>query len=202
MSSRRRALSVLCWLAIAVLLVRIAVGGAVEDIAAAPSAAGALAVLIGLALVLVAAIVAVALGVGPDARWARTLSAVAAIVAIAFGLILLLAGHESGLLIAAAGALVAVGVLLPEARATPPTEGPRVGSGSHNITNRARWCLPAPANAIRGLLVLSAARLLNYAPAGRTRDDVVRWSRGTSTLPMDGSLRFGGCHVGWQGVWG
>jgi ABC-type lipoprotein release transport system permease subunit len=50
MSSRRRALSVLCWLAIAVLLVRIAVGGAVEDIAAAPSAAGALAVVIGLAL--------------------------------------------------------------------------------------------------------------------------------------------------------
>ena len=115
MSSRRRALSVLCWLAIAALLVRIAVGGAIEDVAAAPSAAGAIAVLIGLALIVVAAIVAVALGVGPGAGWVRTLSGAAAVVAIAFGVALLLADHQSGSLVAAAGAVAAVGAVLPEA---------------------------------------------------------------------------------------
>lgn len=115
MSSRRRALSAVCWLAIAALLIRVALGRGVEDVAAAPSAAGAIAVLIGLALIVVAAIVAVALGAGSGASWVRTLSAAAAVVAIAFGVALVVAGHQSGSLIAAAGALAAVGAFLPEA---------------------------------------------------------------------------------------
>lgn len=104
-----------CWLAIAALLVRIALGGAVEDVAAAPSAAGAIAVLVGLALVLVAAIVAVALGVGTGAERVRILSAAAANLAIAFGVALLLADHESGSLVAAAGAIAAVAAGSPRA---------------------------------------------------------------------------------------
>ena len=116
MSSRRRALTVLCWLAIAALLVRIAVGGAIGEIVAAPSAAGAIALLAGLGLIAVAVIVIVALGLGAGAARVRTLSAAAAVAAVAFGVILLLAGHESGSLVAAAGALAALGALLPEAR--------------------------------------------------------------------------------------
>jgi hypothetical protein len=116
MTTRLRAVSVLCWLAIAALLVRIAEGGGVEDVLAEPSAAGAAAVLTGLALIVVAVIVAVVLAVRECATWAQWLSAAAGVVAVVFGLALLLAGHQSGSLIAATGAVAIVAAVLPTAR--------------------------------------------------------------------------------------
>jgi hypothetical protein len=115
LSSRRRALSVLCWLVIAGLLVRIAVADTVEDVVAAPSAGGAIAVLTGLALIVVAAIVVVALGLGVGVTRARRLSLTAGAVAVGFGLALLIAGHQSASFVAALGALAAVTAVVPTA---------------------------------------------------------------------------------------
>ena len=120
MSSRRRAVSVLCWLAIAALLVRIAAGGALERVAHAPNAAAVTAVAVGAALFGLALVAAVALGAG--AAWAAALSVVAATVAIAYGLVLVVGGHESGSLVALAGAVAILAAVALRPPGTPPTD--------------------------------------------------------------------------------
>jgi hypothetical protein len=103
MSPRRRALSIACWLAVAALLVRIAVGGALVDLMDAPTVPGVVIASIGAALF--AAAVLLVVGLAGGTRWARALSLGAAVVAIAEGALLLVAQHQSGALIAAAGVL-------------------------------------------------------------------------------------------------
>jgi hypothetical protein len=103
MSLLRRALSIACWLAIAALLVRIAAGGALVGLMDAPSVSGVVIASVGTALAGAAVVLVVGLTVG--ARWARALSIGAAVVAIAEGMLLAVAEHESGTLIAAAAAL-------------------------------------------------------------------------------------------------
>jgi hypothetical protein len=100
MSPRRRALSIACWLAVAGLLVRIAVGGALLDLIDAPTVPGVVIASIGAALIGVAVVLVLGLAVGT--HWARPLSLGAAVVAIAEGPLLFNAEHESGALIAAA----------------------------------------------------------------------------------------------------
>jgi len=115
LSSRRRVLTILCWLAIAGLLVRIAVADTVGDVVAAPTTTGAIAVLTGLGLILAGAIIVVTLGLCIGVNAARRLSLVAGAVAVGFGLALLLAGHQSGSLVAVAGALAALIAIPPGA---------------------------------------------------------------------------------------
>ena len=103
MSPRRRALLIACWLAIAALLLRIAAGGALVRLVDAPSLAAVVIASIGAVLLGVAVLLVVGLAVGAD--WGRTLSRGAAVLAIAAGALLVVAGHESGTLIAAAAAL-------------------------------------------------------------------------------------------------
>ena len=111
MSSRRRVLSILCWLTIEALLARIAAGGALAEVVDAPTAGGAITVLVGLVLVVVGLVVVIALAL--DAAWAGLLSRAAAAVAAVYGVVLLVAEHESGSLVAAAGVVAALAATLP-----------------------------------------------------------------------------------------
>jgi hypothetical protein len=111
MSSLRRAVSILCWLAIGGLLVRIAAGGAFAEVIEDPTGGGVAAVLIGVGLIAVG--LAAGLGLAAGAAWSRPVSGAAAAVAVAYGVALLPAGHESGSLIAAAGAVATLAALGP-----------------------------------------------------------------------------------------
>lgn len=99
MSPRARSLSLVCWLAVAGLLVRIAVArGTFTRFGDPPPIMAVVGILAGLALLAVAVFLVV--GFAGGRAWAQGVSWVAAILAIPYGVYLILAGHESGSLIA------------------------------------------------------------------------------------------------------
>ena len=105
--SWRGALSAACWLVVAVVLVRMASGGGTVDglnyvVDRAPAWA-----LVGGAVLLVSA-VGLVLAFALGASRARTASAVAAIIAIAFAVMAGLSGHESSWILGAAAAVALV----------------------------------------------------------------------------------------------
>ncbi|MFL5751018.1 MAG: hypothetical protein ACJ767_10420 [Chloroflexota bacterium] len=86
-------------------------GGALAEVIAEPTPAGVAAVVIGSALVAIALIAGIALGVGT--RWSVRLSGAAAALAAAYGAALLAAGHESALVIAATGVAATLAATVP-----------------------------------------------------------------------------------------
>jgi hypothetical protein len=103
MSPRRLALLIACWLAVAVLLVRIAAGGALVGVMDTPSLPAIVVATFGVVLLGVAVVLIVGLVVEGDR--AQALSVGAAVVTVGYGALLVVAGHESGALIAGAAAL-------------------------------------------------------------------------------------------------
>lgn len=100
MSSRPRALSLVCWLAVAGLLVRIAVARGTFTGPGDPAPIMAIVgILAGLALLAVA--VFLVAGFAAGSAWAPRVSRVAAILAVPYAVFLILAGHQSGSLISA-----------------------------------------------------------------------------------------------------
>ena len=119
MTGPRRAALAVCWLGIAALLIRIAVGGAISTVLQRPSPAGALASIVGAALVGLGIAIAGALILGAGAARIARVSIVGGVVAIGAGLILVVASHESGSLIALLG-LAGLLVAGPTATARRP----------------------------------------------------------------------------------
>lgn len=104
MTSRRRALLIVCWLVVAGLLLRIAVAGGtfnrLDDHSpmVAAAAIGAGLAILGLSVILVA-------GFAVGSAGASRVSLVGAVPTIAYGVSLVATGHESGSLIALAAAV-------------------------------------------------------------------------------------------------
>ena len=111
----RRFVSLVAWLVVAAVLIRIgAADGTFRDLGDPAPPGSVVMVIAGLAL-LVAALALVA-GFATDAPWSRQLSWPAGLLAVPYGLALLAASHESGwfLALAALAALVASRERRPE----------------------------------------------------------------------------------------
>ena len=119
MRSRARALSLACWLAIIVILVRIAVArGTFTNLGNPPPIVAVAGIPTGLALL--AAAVFLAGGFAAGTSWAPRASRIAAVLTIPFGLYLFLAGHQSGSLIALAAVACLVASILDRPRPRRP----------------------------------------------------------------------------------
>ena len=107
---QRRAVSLVAWLVVAGLLIRIAMAdGTFKGLGNPVPPEALVEIVVGLALL--AAALALVAGFAIRAQWSQPLSLAAGVLAVPYGLSLLVASHESGALLSIA-ALVALGASL------------------------------------------------------------------------------------------
>jgi hypothetical protein len=110
MSLRLRVLSLVCWLAIVALLIRVALApGTFIELFELPLVAAAAGIVLGLSFFALGTVLVVGFAAG--SAWAPQVSRAAATLAIPYGAYLFLIGHQSGSLID----LAAIAVLVSSA---------------------------------------------------------------------------------------